>query len=105
MARESAAETKHDEALGLSANTTHASLPWRLYILGIGVTAFAMYMLYVAFHSECLTNAQMTLMRFLLSMAGGFLAWTFAGQLSVRASNLAPGLAIAATGGFGVFIV
>jgi hypothetical protein len=79
--------------------------PWPIYVLGVGVTLFAFFMVYEAFQKTCLTSQQMTLLRFVLPLAGGFIAWTFAGQMTAKAKKLGLGLTVAASGGFAVFLL
>ena len=47
---------------------------------------------------------QITLLKFLLPIVGGGLAWTISGTIKVTTNKLIPDLVITASGGFAVYI-
>lgn len=58
-----------------------------------------------AFAKRNLTTDQRTILRWALPLASGIIVFAFTGTMSVKANGFWPGLAVTATGGFGVWLL
>lgn len=97
--------TPSDTSIVEDKNST--PLEMRFYILGCIIVIFAGFIFYKVFFAPetCLNQKQLGLLKFLLPIVGGFLAWTFSGKISVNTDKIIPGLIITAFGGFAIYIL
>jgi hypothetical protein len=79
-------------------------LEWRFFFLGIFIMLVAVGMAVWGFSLQDLSKDQRFILHWILPLASGFAAWSFAGSLSAKGKGW-QGFAIAATGGFGVWLI
>jgi hypothetical protein len=79
-------------------------LEWRFFILGCFITAVAVVMAAWGFSLSTLTKDQRFILHWIFPLCSGFASWCFAGSITARAKGW-QGFAIAATGGFGVWLL
>jgi hypothetical protein len=85
---------------------SHSFLEQRFFLVGLIWLLFTIGLVsYVIFGPPLCSSLKIKTFTTVLSLAAGFLAWTFSGSIKAQARNLVPGIAIAATGGFAVFVV
>lgn len=75
------------------------------FVVGSTLLVFAVALAFWGFSKGVLSDDQRRILLWLLPLASGFSACAFAGSLSVKAQGLLPGLVVAATGGFGVWLL
>jgi hypothetical protein len=80
------------------------TLEWRFFFLGCFILLVAIGMALWGFSHGDLSKDQRNILLWILPLASGFSAWSFAGSLSVKGKGW-QGFAIAATGGFGVWLL
>lgn len=82
------------------------ALDQRFFIVGVVWLALAIgLVLYVIVGPPLCSRLQVNTFAAVISLAAGFLAWTFAGKINVKARHVLPGLGIVAGGGFALFVV
>jgi hypothetical protein len=76
------------------------------FIIGMIVLVAALALTVWAFSMDCLKSHQYWLLRALIPMSAGFIAWSFHGVLNLRITNSAwEGASIGAMGGFAAFVI
>lgn len=93
--------------LPVSETVNTPTLEMKFYILGCVVVIFAGIIFYKVFFATetCLNAKQIAMLKYLLPIVGGFLAWTILGKIQITTDKLIPGLMIAAGGGFAVYLL
>lgn len=77
----------------------------RLWI-GMMIFVAALVLIFWSFSLPCLRKHQADILRAVLSLAAGFIAWSFHGALDLKITDARwEGVAIGAVGGFGVFVL
>lgn len=83
----------------------HGLLEERFFYVGVGWLLLAAGLIaFVIFGQPLCSQLQIKTFGVVVSLAAGFLAWTFAGSISAESRSLIPGIAIVAVGGFAVFL-
>lgn len=78
----------------------------RFFVVGVVVLVFTLGITgYAIIGKPLCDDVSINSLIFLLSISGGFLAWTFAGSIVVRTRKPLFGLMIVASGGFAVFVI
>jgi len=88
---------------GVQAPTPY-KLDWRHFIVGCVLGVFSIGMATWGFSIGNLTKDQRFILHWLFPLTSGFAAWGFAGSFSAKTKDW-QGFAIAATGGFGVWLL
>ena len=86
-------------------NNDSAGISWPFFFVGLCLMDYAFYMSSKAFDAGTLTGDQRFILLWLLPLASGFLCATFAGKISAKTKKGFAGWAVAATGGFAVWIL
>ncbi|MCC6361103.1 MAG: hypothetical protein IT450_20365 [Phycisphaerales bacterium] len=80
-------------------------IEFRRFVVGCVLLAIGVLFAVWGFSIGSLSDDRRRILLWVLPLASGFAATAFAGSLSVKARELVPGVLIAATGGFGVWLV
>lgn len=75
------------------------------FVIGCILLAFALVLAAIAFSLDSLRDHQVDILRWGCSLASGFAAVSFSGRMAVKMTGPMTGMAISATGGFGVFVL
>jgi hypothetical protein len=86
-------------------NGPHADPWWIRYVVGAFLTLVAVGFAIWGFLAVELSEDRRRILVWVLPLCSGFAAFAFAGSLSVSSKEFWPGVAIAATGGFGVWLL
>ena len=93
------------EGIMTRKNRGAGRISWPFFLIGVCLMAFAFYLGSRAFDVGTLTSDQRFILLWVLPLASGFLCGAFAGNISARTKKGYAGWAVAATGGFAVWIL
>ncbi len=79
-------------------------LEWKFFVLGCFISLVAVGLAIWGFSLQKLTMDQRFILHWIFSLCSGFASWSFAGSISAKAKGW-QGFAIAATGGFAVWLL
>lgn len=86
-------------------NRGTGGISWPFFVVGLCLMVYAFYISSKAFDVGTLTSDQRFILLWILPLASGFLCGAFAGNISAKTKKGYAGWAVAATGGFAVWIL